>query len=56
MIHLPNPEVKLDEGLLRSRGWFIARKVAFENGHFFTAAETLIVESTLYGGIMGPLR
>ena len=54
MIHLLNPQV--DEGLLESRGWFSARKVAFESGHFFTVVETLIVESTLYGGIKGPLR
>ena len=32
------------------------RKVAFENGHFFTASETLFVDSTLYGEIQGPIR
>ena len=51
--HLPNSD--LDEGLLESRGWFSARKVAIENGHFFIDAEPLTVESTLYGGIIGPL-
>ena len=34
----------------------IKRKVAFENGHFFTDGGTLFVESTLYGRIIGPLR
>ena len=34
----------------------IMRKVAFENGHFFTDGGPLFVESTLYGGNKGPLR
>ena len=34
----------------------IMRKLFFENGQFFTAAETLIVEIALYGGIVGPIR
>ena len=32
------------------------RKVAFKNGHFFTDPEPLIVEITLYGENIGPLR
>ena len=31
----------------------IGRQVAFENGPFFTDAEPLNVESTLYGGMIG---
>ena len=46
----------MDLGLLESKGWFSARKVAFENGHFVTAPKPLIVEITLYGEIIGPLR